>query len=248
MIDTFRLSGDPVTFIASNGEALVFLSLTERYLQKSSQAPTRTSRTGRHCVQQLRQVDPAPPPDYLHQVALVIPPTGKTRILSIDAQLVGAGGSRMRYLTESFAAGALRRGASIEQFLGPAATPAGVSVRRNPWQLPTRSTYTSEEDPDDFWDVTEFGSLEDREEDEFGRLIARADDPAHALATAEALVGASRTHWVNEGIIQDEYADYVHANRPAVEAPDGHPWPPESTPPSLTPTIQLPDLSNHLLE
>ncbi len=151
----------------------------------------------------------------------------------------------MRYLTESFATGALRRGATIEQFLGPA-TPAGiryVEIRGN-----LEIYLHLKEDPDDFWDVTEFGSLEDREEDEFGRLIARADDPAHALATAEALVGASRTHWVNEGIIQDEYADYVHANRPAVEAPDGHPWPPESTPPSLTPTIQLPDLSNHLLE
>lgn len=92
--DTFRLSGDPVTFIASNGEALVFLSLTEQYLQNvepgsnaywTSGSATAFSSFVKY-TQSLHQ-------DYLHQVALVIPPTGKTRILSIDAQLVGAGGS-----------------------------------------------------------------------------------------------------------------------------------------------------------
>ncbi len=32
--DTFAPSGDPLTFITSSGEALVFLSLTEQYLQR----------------------------------------------------------------------------------------------------------------------------------------------------------------------------------------------------------------------
>jgi hypothetical protein len=92
--DTFRLSGEPVTFIASSGEALVFLALTEQYLQKiepgsnaywTSGSATAFSSMVKY-TQSLHQ-------DYLHQVALAIPPTGKTRILSIDGQLVGAGGS-----------------------------------------------------------------------------------------------------------------------------------------------------------
>jgi hypothetical protein len=92
--DTFALSGEPLTFIASNGEALVFLAVTEQYLQNvepgsnaywTSGAATAFSSYVKY-TQSLHQ-------DYLHQVALVIPRTGKTRILSVDGQLVGAGGS-----------------------------------------------------------------------------------------------------------------------------------------------------------
>jgi hypothetical protein len=94
--DTFRLTGDPVTFISSSGEGLVFLALTEQYLQRvepgsnaywTSGAATAFSSYVKY-TQTLHQ-------DYLHQVALVVPQKGhgKIRILSIDGQLVGAGGS-----------------------------------------------------------------------------------------------------------------------------------------------------------
>jgi hypothetical protein len=94
--DTFRLSGDPVTFVSSSGEGLVFLALTEQYLQRiepgsnaywTGGPPTAFSSYVKY-TQTLHQ-------DYLHQVALVIPQKGhgKLRILSIDGQLVGAGGS-----------------------------------------------------------------------------------------------------------------------------------------------------------
>lgn len=94
VVDTFRADGQPLTFIAKNGEALVFLSLTEQYLQNvepgsnaywTSGAATAFSSFVKY-TQNLHQ-------DYLHQVALAIPRTGKPRILSIDGQLVGAGGS-----------------------------------------------------------------------------------------------------------------------------------------------------------
>jgi hypothetical protein len=94
VVNTFRLSGQPLTFIAANGEALVFLTLTEQYRQNiepgsnaywTDGAVTAFSSMVKY-TQSLHQ-------DYLHQVALAIPRTGKARILSIDGQLVGAGGS-----------------------------------------------------------------------------------------------------------------------------------------------------------
>ncbi|GAA1566665.1 hypothetical protein GCM10009789_20230 [Kribbella sancticallisti] len=92
--DTFRLSGDPVTFITSTGEALVFLSLTEQYLQTIEPGHNAYFTSGPETAfssmvkytQTLHQ-------NYLYQAALVIPPTGKPRILSLDGQLVSAGGS-----------------------------------------------------------------------------------------------------------------------------------------------------------
>jgi hypothetical protein len=96
VFDTFRPSGDPVTFITSAGEGLVFMSFTEQYLQRiepgsnafwTSGEVTAFSSNVKY-TQTLHR-------DYLHQVALVIPlkGQGKIRILSLDGQLVGAGGS-----------------------------------------------------------------------------------------------------------------------------------------------------------
>jgi hypothetical protein len=95
--DTFQPSGDPLTFITSSGEALVFLSLTEQYLQRVEPGSNAYWTSGEATAfssmvkytQTLHQ-------DYLHQVALVIPTKatgGPIRILSMDGQLVGAGGS-----------------------------------------------------------------------------------------------------------------------------------------------------------
>jgi hypothetical protein len=95
--DTFRLSGDPLTFITSSGEALVFLSLTEQYLRRVEPGSNAYWTSGEATAfssmvkytQTLHQ-------DYLHQLALVIPTKatgGPIRILSMDGQLVGAGGS-----------------------------------------------------------------------------------------------------------------------------------------------------------
>ncbi|TCO38657.1 hypothetical protein EV646_12032 [Kribbella antiqua] len=97
VVDTFKMSGEPLTFITSSGEALVFLSLTEQYLQRvepgsnaywTSGDVTAFSKMVKY-TQSLYQ-------DYLHQVALVIPTKaagGKIRVLSIDGQLVGGGGA-----------------------------------------------------------------------------------------------------------------------------------------------------------
>ncbi len=95
--DTFAPSGEPLTFITSTGEALVFLSFTEQYLQRVEPGSNAYWTSGEATAfssmvkytQTLHQ-------DYLHQLALVIPAKatgGPIRILSMDGQLVGAGGS-----------------------------------------------------------------------------------------------------------------------------------------------------------
>ncbi len=151
----------------------------------------------------------------------------------------------MRYLTEQIALGALRRGATIEQFLGPV-KPAGIRYVEIRAGFEVYLYLVEDNGNEHFWDVGEFGSLEEREEDEFGRLIARAEDADRALAAAEELLGASPTRWVNEGVVQDEYADYVRAGRPVVQAPDGFPWPAEAFPPSLTEDTPVIDLTKYL--
>ncbi|GAA1153578.1 hypothetical protein GCM10009630_59790 [Kribbella jejuensis] len=94
--DAFLPSGEPLAFITSNGDALVFLALTEQYLQRVEPGSNAYWTSGEATAfssmvkytQSLHQ-------DYLHQVALVIPSkaSGKAvQVLSIDPQLVGAGG------------------------------------------------------------------------------------------------------------------------------------------------------------
>ncbi|MEV7685337.1 hypothetical protein ACFW1F_02100 [Streptomyces bungoensis] len=77
-----------------------------------------------------------------------------------------------------------------------------------------------------FVDLVEFPPFDPGDEDEeFGRLLATRDDPLVALAAAEEATGAVRGRWVNTGMVQDEYLDYVKAGRPVDGLPEGHPWP-----------------------
>jgi hypothetical protein len=93
----FAPSGEPLTFITRTGEALVFVTLTEQYLQRVEPGSNAYWTSGEATAfssmvkytQTLHQ-------DYLYQAALVIPTKetgGAIRILSVDGQLVGAGGS-----------------------------------------------------------------------------------------------------------------------------------------------------------
>ncbi|WP_327714559.1 hypothetical protein OG381_03300 [Streptomyces sp. NBC_00490] len=127
----------------------------------------------------------------------------------------------MRYLTESFALGALRRGRPVEQFLGPAGSSERPGIRYVEVR-PTKTRYevylhTLEDvGHETFVDVVEFPPLRtDDAEEDFGRLVATRDDPLAALAAAEDITGAARGRWVNVGLVQDEYHDYVVAGRSA---------------------------------
>lgn len=137
----------------------------------------------------------------------------------------------MRYLTGAYIIGALKRGRPVEQFLGPVGAPGRAGVGYVEIR-PTRAAYdvyfhtVEDVGHEGFFDLVEFPPLNaDEDEEEFGRLTVTADDPDTALAAAEEATGAVRERWVNEGLIQDEYGDFVRAGRPAKGSPDGYPWP-----------------------
>jgi hypothetical protein len=143
----------------------------------------------------------------------------------------------VRHLTEQFAVGALRRGQLIQQFLGPVTNFEQPGIRYA--EIRPGATYdlylSLAEDigHERFFDVGEFPSLEVRAEDQFGRLVARLNGPVLALDVAEQLLGACRNRWVNVGVVETEYAEYLRAGRPAFVSEDGFQWPVEVDPPSL---------------
>ncbi|MET9461465.1 hypothetical protein ABZY05_41575 [Streptomyces canus] len=77
-----------------------------------------------------------------------------------------------------------------------------------------------------FFDLGEFPPFDpDDEAGEFGRLLGMAEHPLAALIAAEQRTGAERGRWVKEGIVQDEYGDFVRAGRPSDASPGGWLWP-----------------------
>lgn len=76
-----------------------------------------------------------------------------------------------------------------------------------------------------FLDLDVFPPFDLGSEEEFCELLGTAEDPQSALVLAEEATGAVRGRWVNRGIVQDEYHDFVRAGRPAGMSPDGRPWP-----------------------
>ncbi|WP_406436886.1 hypothetical protein OHB00_22360 [Streptomyces sp. NBC_00631] len=137
----------------------------------------------------------------------------------------------MRCLTETFIIGALKRGRPVEQSLGPVGAPGRLGVGYVEVR-PTKAAYevyvhTVEDIGHEmFFDLVEFPPLNAEDADEeFGRLVATAEDPSTALGAAEEATDAVRGRWVNENRVQDEYGDFVRAGRPADRSPDGHPWP-----------------------
>ncbi|MDX2389540.1 MULTISPECIES: hypothetical protein [unclassified Streptomyces] len=128
----------------------------------------------------------------------------------------------MRYLVEAFALTALRRGRSIEQFLGAAGTPEVPGIQ---WAelRPTAGGFVlvlhvaQDIGGENSYDLVEFPSFEQEDDEEgFGRQIAVVDDPLAAMTFAEERLGAGRDRWVNQGMAGDEYRDYVRAGRPSL--------------------------------
>jgi hypothetical protein len=145
----------------------------------------------------------------------------------------------MRYLAESFAVGALHRGREIEQFLGPwtqggvagvrwaeirPAGPDGFEVLVHAvedtgtggfGELWSRGTLPVPEDEVHVCgDDCEEECYEDVNWDYVGRPLGHAETPLAAMELAESETGAVRERWVNRGLADDDYADYVRAGRP----------------------------------
>lgn len=131
----------------------------------------------------------------------------------------------MRYLVESLAIGALTRGRSVEQFLGSVGDAHAPGVR---WVevVPIGSEFkvvlhtSADVGSENFCDLVEFPPLDPENEDaEFGLEIAVATETHDALALAEHRTGAVRGRWVNQGMAQDEYRDFVLSGRPRHASP-----------------------------
>ncbi|MFI0207042.1 MULTISPECIES: hypothetical protein [Streptomyces] len=138
----------------------------------------------------------------------------------------------MRYLAEPFILGALERGRSVEQFLGPSGSPERLGIH---WVelRPVRGTYevylhTALDCEPLTADLDSLPPLFDSDEEDFGLLLATTNDPLAALDAAETQTGAVRKRWVSQSMAGDEYRDYVVAGRPA-KALDGQPWPTSHT-------------------
>ncbi|MFD7961181.1 hypothetical protein ACFV5J_10270 [Streptomyces zaomyceticus] len=137
----------------------------------------------------------------------------------------------MRYLAESFILGALRRGRSVEQFLGPCGSTEHPGVRyvevratKGPFEVYLHAV--EDVGSESFLDLDEFPPFDPNDDaSEFGLLLGMAEGSLTALQVAEQRAGAERGRWVNEGIVQDEYGDFVRAGRPARVSHDGRQWP-----------------------
>lgn len=124
-----------------------------------------------------------------------------------------------RHLTTAAAVAALRRGASIEQFLGGA--PVGAQrvvrwltiVRLDQAHYQLRLHEVEDIGNPEFLDVTEFPPVAEDEYIGEGRVLAVQASPEEALAFAEARAGTTPDRWVNAGMVCDEYGDYLSEGR-----------------------------------
>ena len=115
----------------------------------------------------------------------------------------------MRHLTEQQALAALRRRAPIEQMLSEnldAGSFSWLAVLPSPHGCVLRLHRTVDAGSDDYLDVYEFGSVDEDDYLGEGELIGEYTDEATLLEAATE-VGARVDHWVNAGVIQDEYRD-----------------------------------------
>jgi hypothetical protein len=119
----------------------------------------------------------------------------------------------MRYVSSAFQESTLRRGKSLEQFLGGAMrhgerTISWVELRPasdgiEVWYFEVPDVGSAE-----FTDVYEFGV------DDIESPLATFSSPAQALHYARTQLGASAERWVNVTVVGDEYAAFVRAGRP----------------------------------
>jgi len=122
----------------------------------------------------------------------------------------------MRYLTRSQIQSALSRGRHVEQLLSPT-TINGATVLR--WidlhpandQFAIRLYEVFDDGSEDYLDIYSFEPV-NPDEEPTPRSFDSLDD---ALSFAESSYTASRDRYVNQAVIQDEYADYLRNHRAA---------------------------------
>lgn len=126
----------------------------------------------------------------------------------------------MRYLSQYFAVLALRRGAQIEQFLGRVQLEDRQGIR---WVeiVPRPDGFrvwvweaedVGDETACDVMTFPPLGQALDLEP----RVLGVVDDELQAMELAHDLAGAQPLHWVNRGMVDEEYRDYVQGGRSTI--------------------------------
>jgi len=72
------------------------------------------------------------------------------------------------------------------------------------------------EDLDDTHRITidEYPSFHESDEEDFGQAIGETESAQAAIDLAGRELGADPARWVNQGVLQDEYNDYLKQGRP----------------------------------
>jgi len=122
----------------------------------------------------------------------------------------------MRHLLTIDVSGSLRRSSSVEQFLGQ--SPAAPDFLRHVELRPSDGlievwVYDVEDiGSEDYLDLYAFPWLEPEGPD--GPVVT-FQDPQDAIVYASVHFAADPARWVNVGVAQSEYLDYILAGRPS---------------------------------
>ena len=127
----------------------------------------------------------------------------------------------MRHLTRSSAEGTLRRGREVEPLLEAFEQDGRRGLRWASISPPTRfhgfivRLHTVEDlDETDRLTVDEYPSFQETDEEDFGQTIGEAESAEEAVGLAARELGADPARWVNQGVLQEEYNDYVKQGQP----------------------------------
>lgn len=121
----------------------------------------------------------------------------------------------MRHLLSIDIPMTFRRGKSVEQFLGRSPTDAGyirhVELRPSSGLIEIWVYDVEDIGSEEYTDLYDFPYLEPDGPD---APVASFPDPQSAVDYASRALAADATRWVNLGVAQDEYLDYIRAGRP----------------------------------
>ena len=126
-----------------------------------------------------------------------------------------------RHLIEPHLRSALDRGKSVEQFLGGSVWEGEpvvrwIEIRQDSDEFVLSFYQVYDEGSEEWLDLYEFQpAMEDPDEDCVEHTFATLDA---ALAFASAQYGVDPARFVNEGVIQDEYRDYLLRRRDDADA------------------------------
>lgn len=120
----------------------------------------------------------------------------------------------MRHLLTTDVQDSLRRGSSVEQFLGQAAEPGclrHVELRPSDGLIEVWIYDVEDIGSEDYLDLYAFPWLEPDGPD---GPVATFQDPQAAIIYASVHLAADPARWVNVGVAQSEYLDYIRAGKP----------------------------------